>query len=426
MGDAFIFEKLPTDNIIFARADKSLRSLAWQLDGEAWPVPVIDDDYLNRESYLSEQSLTKDGRCIYWILAHGHDATHIVASCESIKKTIFIAGKNTGTTDGFMEASGYAITSVYTNPKYRRVGMAAYMLRKLQEHMDSESNCSVLYSDIGKIYYANLGWKAFSSDQATIQLHSEKFSQPQIQKTRFLAFHELEALCNQDVAAMKARFMKLASDQNKTHVAFSPDYSQISWQLARRRLATNSNRQIERCGAITTSGCGWVYWDHDWQEKKLRILRFVLLETHPETGASVPEEEKIWNVVNLLTAAASEATNSGLKKVVVWNPDETTTRGIKGFHNQHEDVDVIFDERKDLSIPSLRWKGGRSTVDTIWEDNQYCKFSRFLPVCGEPLLGFRSIPVIRSDLLIHLFEQMHCVDGRAYLYRNETSDEVAL
>lgn len=379
MGDAFIYEKLTTDDVIFARADEALRRLAWQLNGEAWAAPMDIDDYINREGCLSEQSLTKDGRCIYWILAHKDDGTHVVASCESTKKTVFVAGKGTGVNGGFVEATGYAIASVYTNPKYRRMGMAAYMLRKLQEHMDVESECSVLYSDIGKIYYANLGWKAFPSDQATIHLHAEKFSLPPNPKTRYLTIDELEPLCEKDVAAMKARFTKLASDHTKTHVAFAPDYAQISWQLAREQFMTSVlfNRQIERRGAITTSGCSWVYWDHDWREKKLKILRIVMLDAHPETGGTVSEEEKVWDVVKLLQAAATEAAEWGLKKVLVWNPDATTTRGIKGFHNFHEDVDVIFDERKDTSIPSLRWNGGRSTADTIWEDNHYCKTTAF-------------------------------------------------
>lgn len=377
MGDAFIYEKLTTDDVIFARADEGLRELAWQLNGDAWAAPMDIDDYISREGYLSEQSLTRDGRCIYWILAHKEDGTHIVASCESIKKTVFIAGKGTGVNGGYVEATGYAIASVYTNPKYRRMGMAAYMLRKLQENMDAESECSVLYSDIGKIYYANLGWKVFPSDQATIHLHSEKFSLPAIPKTRYLTLDELEPLCEMDVAAMKAKFMKLASDHTRTHVAFAPDYAQISWQLAREQFMTSVifNRQIERRGAITTSGRSWVYWDHDWREKKLKILRFVLLDAHPQTGAPVSEEEKVWDVVKLLQAAAAEAVEWGLKKVLVWNPDATTTRGIKGFHNFHEDVDVIFDERKDTAIPSLRWNGGRSTVDTVWEDNHYCRIS---------------------------------------------------
>lgn len=388
MCDAFIYPKLTTEDVVFARADDALQQLAWRLDGEAWANPMDTDAFIHREGYLSQQALTKDGRCIYWILAHTEDGTHIVASCESVKKTVFIAGKGTGVNGGFVEVTGYAIDSVYTNPKYRRLGLAAYMLRKLQEHMDSESECSVLYSDIGKLYYSNLGWKAFPSDQATIHLHTEKFSLPETPKTRYLTLEELEPLCEKDVAAMKAKFNKLASDHTRTHVGFAPDYAQISWHLAREQSTTDVmfSQQIKRHGAITTSGRSWVYWDRDWHEKTLKVMRFVTLETDQRTGAAVSEEQKIRDVFELLQAAAAEAVECGLKKILVWNPDATTKRGIKGFHNFHEDVDVIFDERKDASIPSFRWKGGRSTRDTTWEDNYYCE----IPSPVDCILSFQQ------------------------------------
>lgn len=128
MADTFIVDQpITTQDVVFTRADETARKLAWRLNGEAWAPPLDIDTYLDRETYLSTHALTKDDRCIYWILAHKEDGTHIVASCESIRKTIFIAGKGTGVNDGFVETTGYAIASVYTNPKYRRLGMAAYM-----------------------------------------------------------------------------------------------------------------------------------------------------------------------------------------------------------------------------------------------------------------------------------------------------------
>lgn len=411
MGDPFIYEKLTTDDVVFTRANDSLRKLAWRLNGESWAAPMEIDQYVERESHLSTQELSKDGRCVYWVLTHKDDGTHIVASCESTKKTVFIAGKGTGVNDGFVEATGYAIASVYTNPDYRRLGMAAYMLRKLQENMDADSECSVLYSDIGKTYYANLGWDTFPSDQATIHLHADKFNLPDNPKTRYLTIDELPPLCEKDVAAMKVKFATLAADHTKTHVAFAPDFAQISWQLAREQFMAGImfKRQIERRGAITTSGRSWVYWDHDWREKKLKILRFVTLDPDSDvetTGAVASEEDKVWDLVELLRAAAAEAAQWGLKKVLIWSPDAMTTQGIKGFHNVYEkEVDVIFDERTDGSIPSFRWKDGRSTADTRWEDNHYyaCEYLFLEPsLCHTRLPSFK----VRLLTLIRVLKRM--------------------
>lgn len=368
MGDPFIYENITTDDVLFIRADDELRKLAWQLNGVSWAAPIELDEYVRREEHLSQQALTREGGCTYWILAHKDDQTHIVASCEATRKTVFIAGKGTSSSDGFIEATGYAIASVHTNPQYRRLGMAAYMLRKLQENMDAESECSVLYSDIGKLYYANLGWDVFPSEQATIHLHTDgKFNTSEPSKTHYLTLDELPPLCEKDVAALKAKFARLAVDKAKTHVAFAPDFAQISWQMAREEFIAGVlfEKAVERRGAITIDGRSWVYWIHDWREKKLKILRIV-------TDTESTEEQKIWDVVELLRAAAAEASAWEFTKVLLWNPDGTVTRGIKGFHNFHENqVDVIFDERKDSSIPSLRWKKGRSTGDTVWEDNDF-------------------------------------------------------
>ncbi|CAN8100355.1 unnamed protein product [Discula destructiva] len=374
MGDPFIYDKITTEDVVFTRADDNIRKLTWRLNGEVFAAPLELEAYVEREGYLSQQALTKDGRCTYFVLAHKHDGTHIVASCESIKKTVFIAGRNTGINDGFVEATGYAIASVYTNPKYRRLGMAAYMLRRLQEQMDQESECSVLYSDIGRMYYANLGWDVFSSEQATIYLHAEEqFHLPANAKTTYIGLGDLPGLCDKDVAQMRAMFQRLAADRTKTHVAFAPDFAQISWQLAREDFVTRimHAKPIVHRGAIAHNRRSWVYWDHDWRTKQLKILRLVMLEEDSDAdGDAVSEESKAWDVVELLQAAAAEAAAWGLKKVLVWNPDATTTRGIKGFHNFHEnEVDVIFDERKDTAIPSLRWKGARETGRTVWEDN---------------------------------------------------------
>lgn len=376
--DPFIYDKITTDDVLFTRADDTIRELTWRLNGEVFAAPLTLEAYVEREAYLSQQALCKDGGCTYFVLAHKHDGTHIVASCEAVKKTVFIAGGLTSSDGGFKEATSYGIASVYTNPKYRRLGMGAFMMGKLKEIIDQESECSALYSDIGRSYYAALGWTVFPAEQATIYLHvegkgKEAFQQPATSKTRYLSHDELPALCDKDVAQMRTKFQRFAADRTTTHVAFAPDYAQISWQLANEDFVTKAlhpDRPVAHRGAITHNGRSWVYWKLDWRGKQLSILRFVLLEQEDQDVVS--EEAKAWDVLELLQAAAAEAAAWGLGKVVVWNPDTTTTRGIKGFHNLHEaEVDVIFDERKDAALPSLRWKRGRGVRETVWEDNQH-------------------------------------------------------
>lgn len=356
----------PTE-VQFTEASAEQQKLAWELNGVSWAKPMPLEHYIAREAHLSSQDLTKDGRCTYWVLVLKSDPGSIIASCEATRKTIYICEPGRELRIG----NSYAIASVYTNPEYRRLGMATIMLRNLQEEMDKDSDASALYSDIGKIYYSQLGWFAYPSPQAILHIMpgktegADQFKSPV--NTRPITKEDLPPLCERDEADMKARLSGLPSD-GKTHVAFAPSLEQIEWQLARESFMVgvmHPGRQIERRGAMTEDGESWILWDHDWREQKLKILRIVTPEpTTPEkraTDASV-----------LLQAAMEEAAAWGLPRVLIWNPDEAINVAVKAVANRHEGiVTAVFDERLDGSIPSLRWKGGEGTENVIWEDNLY-------------------------------------------------------
>lgn len=364
MGDqALTNQPIPPDMAIFVEASPEQRKIAWRLNGEVWAAPMSIDDYISRETYLSEQDLSREGRCTYRVLFRKGDPQHIVASCESTKKRVLIAGRG----QGFREGFGYGIASIYTNPKHRRLGMAALMLKRLQDVIDKDSDCSVLYSDIGRQYYSNLGWSVFPAEQATLYLlpgGDFKISQPG--RTKFVTKEEIRPLCDRDVADLTARFRGMA-DNARMHVAFVPDYAQIAWQLAREEFMARAmyKKDVQNRGAITDDACSWVYWDHDWHGKKLKVQRII-------TPESASAEQRAADMTALLEAALAEAKAWGLQKVLVWNPDETMTRGIKEVGNIHEtDVPIIFDERSDGSIPSFRWVGGKDVSNTVWEENFY-------------------------------------------------------
>ncbi|TPX13932.1 uncharacterized protein E0L32_005632 [Thyridium curvatum] len=363
----------PAD-IVFAEATPRQQKLAWELNGASWAKPMSIAEYVDREAHLSRQDLAAGGGCRYWVVFPRDRPDEIVAGCESTRKTLLV--RRAGLPGEVYQVSAYAIASVYTNPEYRRLGMASLMLRRLQEAMDLDSEGSALYSDIGKVYYAQLGWDVFPSDQATLEILDreeaargvvqQQQQQQQQQKTRYLSKDELPALCERDVADLKERLAGLPDD-GKTHIAFSPTWSQVAWHFAREEFMARAmfSRAIERRGAATEDGRSWAIWDHDFREKKLKVQRIVT--TRPES-----EERRVEDVAALLQAAVAEAAAWDLPKVLLWNPDEAFTLGAKGVGNAMEgSVKVIFDERLDGSIPCFRWKGGKDTSATVWEDNYY-------------------------------------------------------
>lgn len=383
----------PAD-VVFAEATPEQRELSWKLNAPSWAPPLSVADYLGRERHLAQQDLSRNGGCRYWVLHLKSNPITIVASCETLRRPALIASRSA---DGISPPSvrrgfGYGIASVYTNPDYRRRGMAALLLNKVQQFMDNDgADCSVLYSDIGKHYYSNLGWNVFPSDQATLHLLSsppslepgpnsglEPFAQTSPEATQPLTKDSLLQFCAADEAELEARLSAPPTanggdndeEEGSTRIAFLPTVDQISWQLAREGFITQAmfGVPLTRRGAATADGKAWISWIHDWKEKKLKVMR--LVTTHGDEAAA----ERVEALTALLEAALAEASAWGLLQVLVWNPDGKTTVACKAVGNAHEDtVKLIMDERPSESIPSLRWKNGADTQDTVWIDNQcYC------------------------------------------------------
>ncbi|KAK3935683.1 hypothetical protein QBC46DRAFT_271222 [Diplogelasinospora grovesii] len=376
---------LVESEVVFAEATPEQRELALELNGEAWAPPLPLEVYMAREIHMAQMELASDGRGKYWVVYLKGDPQVVVASCETTRKTVLI--NNNGV---FREGSAYAIASVHTNPAWRRRGMAAFMLRSLQQHMDREEggidgdggvDCSVLYSDIGAVYYATLGWATFPSDQATLTLLEPEgdasdgqhyiFEHSMPGRTRYLALDEIQPLCELDEGALRNWIRAMPAD-GRAHVAFPPSFAQISWQLARASFVADRvlGEPLTRRGAITDDGRSWTYWDHDWRENRLKVLRIV-------TQITPDRQQRIEHIKVLLEAALVEAAVWKLPKVVVWNPDHWTTMGCRAVSDAHaEDIKLASEERRDSALPSFRWKTrmDEPLVDmrkTVWEHNFY-------------------------------------------------------
>lgn len=395
---------LTASDIVFSEATPEQRQLAWELSAEAWAAPMALGDYVERERYLAEQELTRGGRSRHWVLYLKGYPRQVIASCETTRKPVLISSAGGGPV---REGYGCTVANVYTNPIYRRQGMAAFLLRRVQEQMDADSDFSVLYSDSGRNYYAGLGWSPFASRQATLTLlpppgssprsHQQNrftpidFTPSQPSRTRPLRMSELHDLCELDELRLAARFNALPAD-GKTRVAFLPTHAQVAWQLARSEFdahkllppgasdshshslsspSGNGAGPLLCQGAITVDGRAWASWAHDWRDNRLRVLQ---LASGLAGSGGTTQQQRVADVAALLEAAVAEAARYGLGRVVIWNPDEEVRLGCKAVGNRHpEALEVVFEDRVEGGIPSFRWRGGRDTSTTVWEENfGYC------------------------------------------------------
>ncbi|KAK4200605.1 hypothetical protein QBC40DRAFT_279676 [Triangularia verruculosa] len=383
---------LTLDDVVFDEATPEQQRIALGLRAEACPAP---DGFIERERHLTQHELTQSSRR-QWVLYLKGYPRQIIASCEATRQKIFVSD------DSAREAYGYTIRHVFTTPVWRRLGMAAYLLRYVKERMDEDSECSVFFSDSGREYYTGLGWLPYQGKQANLILLSLPQSRPLTpveSPTQFpeegsrsrapsfsyrptglvdavtvdlLRIEDLPWLCKQDNYQLGARFKNM-SPSKKTHVAFAPTYARLEWQLARAEFdaVRMTGRTIPYKGAKTANSRSWLYWAHDIPAKKLRILRIVH-GAERQTAA-----QRIADTQVLLEAALAEAKDWGLPRVVLWNPDEDIVTGCKAVGNRNTaSVKVVFDQQMGGCVPSLRWKPsepGELGRMIEWEDNYgYC------------------------------------------------------
>ena len=355
--------EISLDNVVFTEATPEQRELSWRLNGVSWASPLSIDEYVGRETALSQTTLSGNGGTRYFILHHKNDHNAILSACEVTRKEVLVADAT-----GTRILEGYAIASVFTAPEYRGHGLARHLLIKVREAVDETAEFGALYSDIGRSFYTKLGWKDFSSQQVVFQL-DKAFKSTQSAETVALKDSDVETLCERDVAALRQKFEHFPDIKDgKTHFAFLPSYTQFAWQFTRDSFFAKALRgidKVEHRGARTIDGKSWIIWDHDLREPKLKIMRIVVDENQTR-------EERMVSAKVLLHAALAEASAWKLPKVGVWSPaKDVCAAAMEIWQDVGSNVGLVFESRDADSIPSLRVKGNQDVGEIVWEENEY-------------------------------------------------------
>jgi hypothetical protein len=181
---------------------------------------------------------------------------------------------------------------------------------------------------------------------------------------RLLHNEDMQDLCSQDIQILEK---EMSNDESKSEVkvAFLPTYDQARWHFAREEIMGKhlASRIPTIKGAISESGKAWMYWHHDLIEKKLKVLRVVLLD-QTARGRNIEE------LILLLRQAVKSAVDWELEQVIVWNPCEEVQEAAQAVASKDAGFTVTLEERKSSSIPSLRMRNGSGAVVT-WHANEY-------------------------------------------------------
>jgi len=364
----------------------------WTLNSTSWGGALSQQDYLEREEYLTKAPLARDGGVTHWILVDKElppNRRPVLASCETLRKRSLVSrdGKLT-------EVVSHGIGSVFCDPEYRGKGYASRMMRELGQKLrtwqagSKGKTCgfSALWSDIGKLYYADHGWHPFPSTHiefppVTLPSGSNSTS------AKLLESEDLQKLCELDEAMVRQSLTR--ARDGKTHVCIIPDHEHIQWHHVREDFMCQKifGKQPTVRGAIIGEDGHrlWAIWTRNFygpvgkasSGNTLHILRLVIEDEVSEssfsskTGGALSNgnslDEWTWKLKAVLQVAQMQAAEWSLRHVELWNPTPLVQSVIQKTDLQHSRV-----ERESESIPMLMWYGeGDGKLDDLeWVGNE--------------------------------------------------------
>lgn len=357
-------------NLILTTPTPEERIAVWKGSQPEWGSALSVDAYLGRELAQIDSPLARNGGLSHWILTEAGAAPGsrpILSSCETLRKRILVRSA-----DGSVrEATAHGVASVFTHPDHRRHGYAGTMISKFAEHLRTANAAtpdsalaSILFSDIGKKFYAQFGWAPYRSDHLALPANTAAGDAVPSTPIRDA---DLPALVAADQALVRAELERPSPDQTKTtRVAVIPDEDHLGWWFAREAYVTSHTLgpdhrpDVHGARYVTPSGVPiWVLWARTYSgtskqpaKNTLYVLR-LLIQAEDGGAASVSDEELATALGALLGAAKAEAARSACGKVHVWNPDERVRR----VATAQPDLAAEFVVRDTDSISALNWFG---------------------------------------------------------------------
>lgn len=330
-----------------------------------WRGPLPVSKFIEESEYLETVPLAKNGGMTHWILVDSRlepSERQIFCSCETFRKRTLASTKDGEVKDVIV----HSVASVFCVPQYRGRGYPKRMMQELDRELRKwqldGSQCigSILYSDIGKEYYAKLGWIP-QTNNSHVRLRVEPVVRsPMVQE---VLAENIPALCKKDEEQLR-KLMAKPTQEDQTRVTIIPDVDHIGWHLANEDFACTflfGEAPKHKGATIGSPGSrAWVIWtrryyDHPDKENSnnvLYILRLVL-EGDSKGGSTLDDDnylEQTRNLQALLEAAQQEACAWKLDEVQLWDPTPLVRKMLTQMNIEYKIL-----ERQKTSIASALW-----------------------------------------------------------------------
>lgn len=371
-------------DVILVPATSEERIKSIKLNSVAWKGPLDVQTYIARENHLFQQRLTRDGLTC-WILVDRRQPEGkrtILSSCETYKKRALLAY------DGQVEdIPTHGVGSVYCRPEFRGQGYAKRMLEELSKKMDTwqmdnerrdQSLFTVLFSDIGKNFYAKFGWKPFSSSHISLQpISREEYSRQvpnaNLPTARSLFAEDIRScVCNDQVLQKQREILRLASEKSPgAKVAITPNFDHFLWHWAREefyadKLHSHRDPPVIK-GAGEDKAKVYCAWNRNFGETPKENTLFILRWVYDDPTSPAESQATVDAMAAILRRAQLEAHEWNMAKVEFWNPTPLMLKAVAMLDPNAETV-----HREKSSIASLRWTGAEQGLgkDVEWFWNE--------------------------------------------------------
>ncbi|CEJ88027.1 hypothetical protein VHEMI04587 [[Torrubiella] hemipterigena] len=370
--------KSPT--LIVATPTAGEEHAARLLNETEWRGALTCNQYLAREIYMESVPLAVNGGKRSWILTEEGvvpDARPILSSCETWKKkTLYTQEGSSAVVEGWV----YGIGSVYTDPRYRGRGYASrmfHLLRKmLQNGVDKDKQGelikpmgSVLWSDIGKSFYAKLGWEPHASAHAAFPA-SQKVEGATDLAWGTITYENLETFVNLDCDLMR-QSIAAKTELEQHQFALLPDSDTVRWRLyrdawiAEQIMPGKSEEKVHGVWAGVEGNRVWAIWSRAYSDDPLQVekntLNILRLVIEDESAST---EELAASLTVILREAVQAAAKWKLGTVVMNNPTSAVKDAL-----EKSGISFKIAERESYSVPSLL-VFGKDSKDFDWVGNE--------------------------------------------------------
>ncbi|VUC23610.1 unnamed protein product [Clonostachys rosea] len=347
----------------------------WTDISALWKDSLTLPVFILESIFLSTVPLAKDSGMTQWILVDKDQPPnnrHILASCESFRKRSLQSDQD----GNVKEAIIHGIASVFCAPQFRRRGYAgrhmaemAEVLRSWQAESEAPVLGSILYSDIGKEYYAKLGWKP---NQTNFHFEFSLGDEEWPASAHPVATGEIAELCRRDEIMIREG-LSAPEPSVKTRAVILPNVDHMLWHIAKEEFATKfifGGKIPDIKGAIAgkPGKLVWAIWtrryyDHPDAESPNNVLYILRLVIEGDKTANKPfscvgsgdaaaatDPDVLESFKSVIEAAQHQAKAWRLDQVRIWEPSVLAQRLIDESSLKYTKV-----ERDTECIASCFW-----------------------------------------------------------------------